>query len=241
MSQSGAKREVGWSRREFLVAAGATAAAALLPRTSRAAGGERVIVTLFLRGAADGLNLCVPQDDPDYYALRPRIQVPAGSALDLDGFFGLHPSLAPLLPLYRSGVLALVHAAGSPDPTRSHFDAQGYMERAVPGDKSILDGWLNRYLVAISSDRPIAGIRLGGEDDATLLGPAPSVGLQSIEGFRLGGFYRTQREGVLRTRYAANVGGVLGRGAGEAFAALDEIGAVSTETSARIPSRRSAA
>ena len=97
-------------------------------------------MAVFQRGAADGLNVVVPFGDPDYYALRPTIGIPkpdgtTNAALDLDGFFGLHPALAPLVPVFQAGELAIVEAAGSPDPTRSHFDAQDYMESAHPASK----------------------------------------------------------------------------------------------------------
>src|SRR5437899_1204259 len=112
---------------------------------------KKVLVTIFQRGAADGLNVVVPFGDPRYYELRPTIRIPkpsrteaADSAIDLNGFFGLHPSLAPLKPIYDAKELAIVHATGSPDPTRSHFDAQDYMEAGTPGLKATRDGWLNR-------------------------------------------------------------------------------------------------
>src|ERR1700722_3415815 len=113
---------------------------------------KKKLIVLFQRGPADGLNIVVPFAEPNYYAIRPTIAIPqprAGAdnvALDLDGFFGLHPSLASLLPLYKNGQLAIVHAAGSPDTSRSHFDAQDYMESGTPGVKATEDGWLNRTL-----------------------------------------------------------------------------------------------
>ncbi|HVD60745.1 MAG TPA: hypothetical protein VNC11_07725, partial [Gemmatimonadaceae bacterium] len=118
----------------------------------------KTLICLFQRGAADALNVVVPHGEKAYYALRPSIAIPrpvglgrqlsAGgeSAIDLDGFFGLHPSLAPLKPLYDRGMLAPVHAVGSPSATRSHFDAQDYMETGTPDIKGTTDGWLNRYL-----------------------------------------------------------------------------------------------
>jgi len=119
------------------------------------AGKGKVLICLFQRGAADALNVVVPFGDRDYYALRPRIGIAAPKrgdaanvALDLDGFFGLHPALAPLQPLYRDGILAPIHAVGSPSATRSHFDAQDYMESGTPDNKGTRDGWLNRYLAA---------------------------------------------------------------------------------------------
>src|ERR1700754_3953389 len=106
------------------------------------------LVVLFQRGAADGLNIVVPYREKNYYAMRPNIAIQPNEVLDLDGQFGLHPAMAPLLPLYQKGHLAVVHAVGSPDTTRSHFDAQDYMESGTPGIKSTQDGWLNRALQA---------------------------------------------------------------------------------------------
>ncbi len=108
---------------------------------------------LFQRGAADALNMVVPHGERQYYALRPTIAIPrpgsrSDSALDLDGFFGLHPALAPLRPFWDRGMLAPIHAVGSPSATRSHFDAQDYMESGTPDLKGTPDGWLNRYLAA---------------------------------------------------------------------------------------------
>src|SRR6476620_3588582 len=116
-----------------------------LARTAAASAAPRkVLVTIFQRGAVDGLNMIVPFGDRAYYSARPSIAIGRpgsgpGAALDLDGFFGLHPRLSPLEPFYRGGNLAIVHACGSPDATRSHFDAQDYMETATPGVKSTTD------------------------------------------------------------------------------------------------------
>src|SRR5271169_15083 len=117
---------------------------AFLQRAVAATGmpNRKKLVVLFQRGAADGLNIVVPFAEPNYYRIRPSIAIPQprqgsdAAAVDLDGFFGLHPSLAPLLPLYQKQQLAIVHAAGSPDTTRSHFDAQDYMESGTPGQKA---------------------------------------------------------------------------------------------------------
>jgi len=114
----------------------------------------KVLICLFQRGAADALNVVVPHGEQAYYRMRPNIAIPrpvsgtAQAAIDLDGFFGLHPSLAPLKQLWDNGILAPVHAVGSPSNTRSHFDAQDYMESATPDNKGTRDGWLNRYLAA---------------------------------------------------------------------------------------------
>ncbi len=104
------------------------------------------LVVLFQRGAADGLNIVVPHGEASYYAMRPTINVPKKLVLDLDGFFGLHPAMSAFQPLWTQGHLAIVHASGSPDPTRSHFDAQDFMESGTPGVKATEDGWLNRCL-----------------------------------------------------------------------------------------------
>src|SRR5580698_6870837 len=104
------------------------------------------LVVIFQRGAADGLNIVVPHGERQYYAMRPNINIPRKSLYDLDGMCGLHPSLSPFLPLWEQRHLAIVHAAGSPDPTRSHFDAQDFMESGTPGVKVTDDGWLNRTL-----------------------------------------------------------------------------------------------
>ena len=117
------------------------------------------LLVIFQRGAADGLNIVVPHGEPQYYRMRPSINIPRKSIIDLDGFFGLHPSLAPFQPLWQQRHLAIVHATGSPDPTRSHFDAQDFMETGTPGVKATEDGWLNRSLVPLPStiDQVTAG------------------------------------------------------------------------------------
>ena len=118
------------------------------------APGQRLVV-VFQRGAADGLNVVVPFREKNYYSMRPGIAISQNQVLDLDGFFGLHPSLAAFKPLYDQGHLAVIHAAGSPDMSRSHFDAQDFMESGTPGVKVTDDGWLNRALreLPASADR----------------------------------------------------------------------------------------
>jgi uncharacterized protein (DUF1501 family) len=114
---------------------------------------QRLIV-IFLRGAVDGLSVVVPYREPTYYSDRPQIAIPQpgqpNGALDLDGQFGLHPALAPIFPLWQQKSLAFVHACGSNDETRSHFDAQDYLESGTPGVKSTRDGWMNRLLGVMS-------------------------------------------------------------------------------------------
>jgi uncharacterized protein (DUF1501 family) len=194
-----------------------------------------VLVALYLRGGADGLNLVIPHGDPFYYSARPTIQVPPGEELDLDGFFGLHPALADLLPLYQSGELAILHAAGSPDPTRSHFDAQDFMEKAAPGDKSIVDGWLNRYLVAAGGGDALAGISLSRTMVKAMLGPAPSLAFSAINAFRFTGAYQIERRAALETRYDLMPETVLGSSVMDALSAIDVITEVPTDTDVIYP------
>ena len=125
---------------------------AALGRPQQQPSNKRLVV-IFQRGAADGLNIVVPHAEPAYYAMRPSINIPREQVIDLNGFFGLHPSLAPFKPLWDQQHLAIVHAAGSPDITRSHFDAQDYMESGTPGVKNTTDGWLNRTLQSEAARR----------------------------------------------------------------------------------------
>src|SRR6185369_11182330 len=157
-------------------------------------GGKRkTLIAIFQRGAVDGLNMVVPFGESNYYSSRPGIAIPkpeAGnvdSAINLDGFFGLNPQMIAFKPLWDSKRLAIVHAAGSPDNTRSHFDAQDYMESATPGLKSTHDGWLNRYLqfkedTEHSSFRAVAMTKTMPR---VLQGPAPAVAMSSITDFSI--------------------------------------------------------
>src|ERR1051325_7082773 len=112
--------------------------------------GNKRFVVIFQRGAADGLNIVVPHGERAYYSMRPTIAIQPNDVVDLDGFFGLHPAMSPLKPLWDAKHLAIVHAAGSPDNTRSHFDAQDYMESGTPGIKSTEDGWLDRAIAGVN-------------------------------------------------------------------------------------------
>jgi uncharacterized protein (DUF1501 family) len=152
----------------------------------------RRLVVVFQRGAADGLNVVVPYREKDYYDMRPGIAIPENRVLDLDGFFGLHPSLAPFKPLYDQGHLAIVHAAGSPDVSRSHFDAQDFMESGTPGVKATEDGWLNRALQEedLRRRQPHTAFRalaLGSQVPRTLAGKVPAIALASVNSFAVGG------------------------------------------------------
>ncbi|HYA95017.1 MAG TPA: DUF1501 domain-containing protein [Terriglobales bacterium] len=151
------------------------------------------LVVLFQRGAADGLNIAVPHGETAYYSMRPSIAIPRPnrgqeSAIDLDGFFGLHPSMASFKPLWDQKHLAIVHAAGSPDNTRSHFDAQDYMESGTPGVKSTEDGWLNRTVRKPEPGAtPFRAISMGGTLPRALAGTAPAVAIGNINEFGVGG------------------------------------------------------
>src|SRR5579862_5054863 len=152
---------------------------------------KKILVAIFQRGAVDGLNVVVPHGEPRYYSLRPSIAIPRpdstpDSAIDLDGFFGLHPSLRPLKPIYDSGRLAVVHAVGSPDPTRSHFDAQDYMESGTPGFHGAADGWLNRALPAEPGPvSPLRAVSLGDTLARTLRGHNDAVSINNLNDFQV--------------------------------------------------------
>ena len=147
------------------------------------------LVVIFQRGAADGLNIVVPHGEQAYYAMRPSIHIPQNQVIDLDGFFGLHPSLSSFQPLWDHRHLAIVHAAGSPDPTRSHFDAQDFMESGTPGLKATEDGWLNRSLRSLppSADgSAFRAIALGPSLPRILAGNEPAVAVNKINEFGVG-------------------------------------------------------
>jgi uncharacterized protein (DUF1501 family) len=154
---------------------------------------KKTLVVVFQRGAMDGLNVVAPYADPIYRKFRPTIALPAprggakDAALDLDGYFGLHPALEPLLPLWKGGTLAAVQAVGSPDPTRSHFDAQDFMESGTPGAKSTDDGWINRHLQAshAAGATPFRAVSLTPTLPRSLAGRAPAVAMSSIREFDL--------------------------------------------------------
>jgi uncharacterized protein (DUF1501 family) len=182
-------------RNGALAVAGTAAIPSFLVRSVLAeaapAPGKRLVV-IFQRGAADGLNVVVPYREKNYYAMRPGIAIPENKVIDLDGFFGLHPSLAPFKGLYDQGHLAIVHAAGSPDMSRSHFDAQDFMESGTPGVKSTEDGWLNRALQEedLRRRQPHTAFRalaLGSQVPRTLVGKVPAIALASVNSFSVGG------------------------------------------------------
>jgi len=166
----------------------------VMAETTKAAANDKKLVVLFQRGAADGLNLVVPYKEKNYYTMRPSIAIQQKDVIDLDGFFGLHPQMAAFKPLYDQGHLAIVHAAGSPDSTRSHFDAQDYMESGTPGVKSTEDGWLNRALVDSPTTlgpngQPSAfrAVALGSQVPRTLQGKQPAIAVANLADFSVGG------------------------------------------------------
>ncbi len=162
----------------------------VMGEVARAANSKKKLVVLFQRGAADGLNIVVPYAEKNYYAMRPSIAIQPKDVVDLDGFFGLHPAMASFKPLWDQGHLAVIHAAGSPDATRSHFDAQDYMESGTPGVKATQDGWLNRALQAGPVEgKPSAfrAVALGTQVPRTLQGKLPAIAVNNLADFSVGG------------------------------------------------------
>ena len=197
------------SRRIFLkgsamAMAGVGAAPSWLARaaaaTSGDAGRRKVLVVIFQRGAVDGLNVVVPHGDSNYYTLRPSISIPRERVLDLDGTFGLHPSLASLKSIYDAGHLAIIDAVGSPDPTRSHFDAQDYMESGTPGVKATPDGWLNRALPQEAAPAAVRAIAMGTSLPRSLRGRSAALAIGNLNEFQL---RDPQTASVFESLYAA--------------------------------------
>src|SRR6185312_8063155 len=197
----------------------------------------KVLIVLFQRGAADALNVVVPHGEKAYYQMRPTIAIPrpvsgaANTAIDLDGFFGLHPSLSAFKPLWDDGILAPVHAVGSPSNTRSHFDAQDYMESGTPDNKGTRDGWLNRYLAVKgtcdechlndgqkNAKSPFEAVSMTPQTPRILEGPAPSVAMNSLDEFtiRTNGTQAARTEALYRTGSAD----VVHAAGGEMFEAM---------------------
>jgi uncharacterized protein (DUF1501 family) len=211
---------------------------------------KKKMVVLFQRGAMDGLNVVVPFAEPNYYQMRPTIAIPqpqrggADAAIDLDGFFGLHPSLQPLLPLFQKNELAIVQAVGSPDPTRSHFDAQDFMESGTPGVKSTEDGWLNRALQTMPADHPspFRAVAFGPYLPRTLQGSVSAVAIPDLKQFRMNG-PQDSVQGGFEAMYAQTVDQAM-RGVGhETFEAIDQLkkinpGMYEPENAAEYPKSR---
>ncbi len=228
------------SRRDFLKTAAVSAGALLLPSAlagrARAAGGEPVLVAIFLRGGADSLGMVAPLGDPYYAQIRPTIALTPATALPIgNGFYGFHPAFAPLLPAFQAGRVAVVHATGSHDPTRSHFDAQDFMERGAPNDFSVYDGWLNRTLAAIGASTSLSGVTFSGAKALSLSGPAPSVAFTSLNNFRLSGGNGTERRAALQSMYQTVSTTLVGRSVGELFQSLDQIAGIQNTSTVAYP------
>ena len=209
-------------------------APSFLARTVEAAGTRRkLLIAVFQRGAVDGLNMIVPFGEVEYYRVRPSIAIARpgsgeGAAIDLNGFFGLHPRMAALKSLWDNRALAIVHASGSPDSTRSHFDAQDYMESATPGVKSTRDGWLNRYLqVAHEATSPLAAVAMTRQMPRSLQGRAPTLAMGTVGEFGVRGGMDARDS--FESAYASAADQVLKGTANDAFAAMRTLSSAAAE------------
>jgi uncharacterized protein (DUF1501 family) len=204
--------------------------AVLAQGTGNSSSRRKTLITIFQRGAVDGLNMVVPHGERDYYALRPTIAIQRPqsgnreAAIDLDSFFGLHPALVGFKPLWDAKRLAVVEAVGSPDSTRSHFDAQDYMESGTPGVKSTRDGWLNRYLQSKPDTKasPFRAVSMTQNLPRALQGRAPALAISNLNDFTIrAGQYSKSVQGGFEAIYDEGVGDVL-RGTGrETFEAVN--------------------
>jgi uncharacterized protein (DUF1501 family) len=191
-------------------------------------GKKKILITIFQRGAVDGLNMVVPYGDSEYYNLRRTIAVQkpnqTDGAINLDGYFGLHPALKPLEKFWQAKQLAVVHSVGSPNNTRSHFDAQDYMEAGTPGVKSTRDGWLNRVLQTSKTDKdsPFRAVAMNGQIPRTLVGRAPAIAMTNLSDFAINaGVYTNAVQGGFEGIYQQNAGGGLGDTGKETFEAVN--------------------
>jgi uncharacterized protein (DUF1501 family) len=197
------------SRRVFLKGASLAALGVgfgpspLMVRAAEAAqAGSKVLVKIFLRGGCDGLNMLVPYGDPDYYALRGGIAIARAEVLNLDGYFGLHPALGGLKRLYDDGRLGFVTAVGQYSLTRSHFDAQDYMETGTPGDKTTATGWLDRSIARIPGSEVTQAVAFATQLPRSYLGPEPVLVAQNLTSFDLRARnWRDEAERLLRAMY----------------------------------------
>jgi len=255
------RRDYKFSRRYFLKQGGvAMVGMSMMPAFLQRAvaatpmPNKKQFVVLFQRGAADGLNIVVPFAEPNYYRLRPTIAIPPpfraaqDCAIDLNGYFGLHPSLAPLEPLFHKNQLAIVHAAGSPDPTRSHFDAQDFMESGTPGVKATEDGWLDRALHTIPEENasPFRAVAMGANLPRMLRGSAGAIALPDLKQFKVMPQSATSAgvvEGGFEAMYAQSVDHALHGTGAETFEAIDMLRKIDTtklppENGANYPTSR---
>ena len=222
------------TRRSAIILAGSGLAPSWLARAATAGdkpSKPKILVAIFQRGAADGLNIVAPFTEKRYAELRPTIAIaaPGGqfSGIDLDGRFALHPQLQPLKALWDKKQLAIIHAAGSPDPSRSHFDAQDFMESGTPGQSSS-DGWLNRALSpAAPQTSPIRAIALGSALPRTLRGTRAAIAVNDAQQFQMGD---QDSAGILERMYARTPSADLGRAGSDAFAAIKTIRTINQQT-----------
>ncbi len=188
----------------------------------------KTLICIFQRGAVDGLSAVVPYTERAYYDNRPGIALPQagrdGGVIDLDGQFGLHPALSSLHPMYADGSLAIVHAVGLPTATRSHFDAQDFMESGTPGVKSTSDGWLNRYIshTRDHADTPFQGVAMGTNLPRILRGTAPSLAINDLRtfGVRAPGDARNRVTDAFEELYQGSASGIVAESSAEGFEAV---------------------
>ncbi len=196
-----------------------------------------VLVSIFLRGGADTLNMIVPHGEDSYYAARPQIAIPRpddtaapAKTVDIDGFFGLHPALASLLPIMQGGQMLAVHAAGSPHETRSHFEAMDFMERGTPGDYDVTTGWIGRHLQTLANGNlsPVRAIGFGTATQSALRGPVSPVALKSIVDYHLAGdaTVASRMSEALNRLYALDTGALV-QSAQATMSAIDVLASVS--------------
>ncbi len=239
-------RPAKFSRRYFLKQGGIglvglSTMPAFLQRAvaSTTGAGKKQFVVLFQRGAADGLNIVVPFAEPNYYRMRPTIAIPApkrggaDTVLDLDGYFGLHPGLAALTPLFQKNQLAIVHAAGSPDPTRSHFDAQDYMESGTPGVKATEDGWLDRAIGTVPEENasPFRAVAMGPNLPRMLQGSTGAIAIPDLRQFKVqpqSAAMANVAEGGFEAMYSQSVDHALHGTGAETFEAIDMLRKIDT-------------
>jgi uncharacterized protein (DUF1501 family) len=191
-------------------------------------GKKKIIVTIFQRGAVDGLNMIVPHGESEYYKLRRNIAVPKpnqpGGAINLDGFFGLHPALKPLEKFWNEKQLAVINSVGSPDNTRSHFDAQDYMESGTPGIKSTTDGWLNRVFQNNPDKQasPFRAVAMTQQIPRTLMGRYPTVAMTNLQTFAIrAGQYSNSVQGGFEGIWQKQANDRLGETGKETFEAIN--------------------
>src|SRR3982074_2039776 len=224
-------------RNGALAVVGTTALPSFLTRAAFGAADPGIrtkrLVVIFQRGAADGLNIVVPHGEPSYYTMRPTINIPRKSVVDLDGFCGLHPAMSSFQPLWKQKHLAIVHAAGSPDPTRSHFDAQDFMESGTPGVKATDDGWLDRALQTIPEENasPFRAVAMGPNLPRMLRGSAGAIALPDLRNFKVmpqSAAMNNVVQGGFEAMYSQSVDHALHGTGTETFEAIDMLSKIDT-------------